>query len=169
MSRAIILTGVTGTGKSTVGRMLAQMLGACFFDADDFHPPDNVAKLTEGVPLTDDDRRAWLERLRDAIRRESVHWPVCVAACSALKESYRELLQESAGEVNFVLLSGSPEMLRQRLQGRFGHFMNPALLESQFATLEAPANALVVDIGPAPETIARSIAARLGLEPLIHD
>ena len=97
MSKAIILTGVTGTGKSTVGRMLAQTLGACFFDADDFHPPANLAKLREGVPLTDDDRIAWLERLRDAIRRESAHWPVCVAACSALKESYRELLQAVGG------------------------------------------------------------------------
>jgi gluconokinase len=160
----LVLMGVSGSGKTTVGKELAHQLGWTFVDADDFHPPANVAKMHRGEPLTDKDRRPWLaaihERLLEAyLRHENV-----VLACSALKHAYRDYLQhEDPDRIYFVYLRGSEELIRQRLAARKGHFMNPALLHSQFETLESPEDAIEVDITPPPHEIAANIRRKLGL------
>lgn len=160
----IILMGVSGTGKTTVGQLLAASLGWSFVEADDFHPAANVAKMQGGTPLDDDDRRPWLAALRDRIdaacgRSESV-----VMACSALKQQYRDELEQGCpGTIRFVYLTGSEELIRSRLEAREGHFMDPALLRSQFDALEPPEGAIRVDVGPSPEQIAADIRRRLDL------
>lgn len=160
----VVLMGVSGSGKTTVGQVLARELGWTFVDADDFHPAANVEKMRRGVPLDDDDRRPWLAALARRIdeardRRENV-----VLACSALKHAYQDYLQhEAPGSVRYVYLSGSEELIRRRLAGRTGHFMNPGLLHSQFETLEPPGDALQVDVTPPPEVIAGEIRRKLGL------
>jgi len=155
----VILMGVTGAGKTTVGRLLAGSLGAEFLDADDFHPPANVAKMRAGTPLDDADRAPWLARL-NALLRSRAQTDV-VLACSALKARYRATLTEGLEAVRLVHLSGSRELLRERLLARRGHYMNPALLDSQLATLEPPAGALVVDIAAPPEAIVRALQRSL--------
>ena len=146
--------GVSGVGKTTVGQALAQQLGWLFADGDDFHPAANVAKMHAGIPLTDADRAPWLQSLRAAIEswigaRQSV-----VLACSALKQSYRDQLV-IAPEVKLVFLQANSAMIAERMAERRGHYMNPALLQSQFDTLEAPHNALSLDAGqPVPQIVA---------------
>lgn len=157
----VVVMGVTGVGKTTVGQLIALRLGARFVDADAFHPPANVAKMRAGIPLDDDDRRPWLAALnallRDAARRdESV-----VLACSALKSAYREQLREGIPALRFVHLAGTHELIAHRLAARSGHYMNPALLDSQFATLERPDDALNFDVGPPPEELADAVYAEL--------
>lgn len=160
----IVLMGVSGSGKTTVGKALARQLGSTFVDADDFHPAANIEKMHRGEPLTDEDRRPWLaaihQRLLEAARRgENV-----VLACSALKHTYRDYLQhEEPDRIYFVYLHGSEELIRQRLAARKGHFMNSGLLHSQFETLEPPENAIVVDIAPPPDEIAANIRRKIGL------
>ncbi|MFO0807908.1 MAG: gluconokinase [Gemmataceae bacterium] len=162
----VVLMGVSGSGKTTVGRILARSLGWPFLDADDYHPAANIEKMTRGVPLDDADRRPWLETLRRLVdeacdRRESI-----VLACSALKHSYQEYIrQDIPTQVRFVYLSGSEELIRRRLAARTGHFMNPALLHSQFEILEPPDASLRVDVAPDPETIVAEIRHRLDLSP----
>jgi len=153
----IILMGVTGAGKTTVGRLLATDLGYEFIDADDYHPPANVAKMRAGEPLTDDDRWPWLERLNEVLRGRAA----AVVACSALKEAYRTVLMRGLPDARLVYLRGTKAAIAARLAERRGHYMNPALLDSQFATLEEPRDAIVVDVDQAPEVIAASIRARL--------
>jgi len=155
----IILMGVTGAGKTTVGRLLASDLGYEFMDADDYHPPANVAKMRAGQPLTDDDRWPWLERLNEVLRGRAA----AVVACSALKESYRTVLMRGLRDARLVYLRGTRALIAARLAERRGHYMNPALLDSQFATLEEPRRAIVVDVDQAPEAIVASIRARLRL------
>jgi gluconokinase len=156
--------GVSGSGKSAVGGLLARQLGWTFLDADDFHPAANIDKMHRGIPLNDEDRRPWLDaierRLKDADKRgENV-----VLACSALKHAYQHYLaQFDPASVRFVYLVGSEELIRHRLAQRKGHFMNPALLHSQFETLEAPEEAVQVDITPPPEVIVAEIRRQLGL------
>jgi gluconokinase len=129
--------GVAGSGKTSVGELLAARLGFPFRDADEFHPPANVAKMSSGVPLEDADRWPWLDAIGAAIR--DAHGEGIVVACSALKRVYRERISKAAGRpVDFVFLDGSLETLRQRIGGRRGHFMPPSLLDSQLATLERP-------------------------------
>jgi gluconokinase len=158
----IILMGVTGSGKTTIGRLLAAQLGWKYFDADDFHSAANIAKMHNGIPLNDEDRMPWLESLSELIRSSLENGENIVLGCSALKESYRAylVLDES---VRLVYLQGSYELIHQRLSERHGHYMNPKLLDSQFETLEEPADALRVDISPSPEEIVKTIREDLNL------
>ncbi len=141
----LVLMGVSGCGKSTVGEALAQALGWPFHDADDFHPEANVAKMAAGQPLTDDDRWPWLDRIAEAMRAVLARGGHAVLACSALKQAYRARIAR-AGDVRFVFLAGDVETIAQRLAARQHRYMPPTLLPSQFATLEEPADALRVDV-----------------------
>ena len=156
----IVLMGVTGSGKSTVGKLLAQQLGWKFFDGDDFHSSANIEKMRRGMPLNDDDRRPWLEAIRESIRQMVERSENAVIACSALKHSYRQMLR-IAGEVVFVYLKANIDTVRERLRNRTGHFMNPDLIQSQFDTLEESEQALRVDASLAPGEIVRRIRTQL--------
>jgi gluconokinase len=160
-----IVMGVTGSGKTSVGRLLAQQLGWEFADADDFHPSANVEKIAHGIPLTDEDRGPWLERLRIQITNWIVNGQNAVLACSALKRTYRQELSVGP-DVIFVYLKGSPELIAQRLRLRRGHFADEKILASQFAALEEPEAAVTVDISQTPEKIVAEIRERLRLESL---
>src|SRR5690348_2486099 len=138
----VIVMGVVGAGKTTVGRLLAEHMGWEFADADDFHSPANVEKIRHGIPLHDDDRRPWLERLRAEIVNWSRQGRNVVLACSALKRSYRQQLKIGP-EVQFVYLKGSASLIASRLRSRPGHFANEQILSSQFADLEEPETAVV--------------------------
>jgi gluconokinase len=158
-----IVMGVTGSGKTSVGRLLAQQLGWEFADADDFHPSANVEKISHGIPLTDEDRGPWLDRLRIQITNWIVNGQNAVLACSALKRTYRQELSVGP-EVRFVYLKGSAELIAQRLRLRRGHFADEKILASQFTDLEEPEAAVTVDISQTPEKIVAEIRERLGLE-----
>ena len=150
----VVLMGVCGCGKTTVGRPLAQELGWTFVDADDLHPPANVAKMAGGIALTDEDRWPWYDRIVLELRRLADQGRHVVLACSALKQAYRDRLAR-AGDVRFVYLKGDAVTIEPRLAGRKGHFMPASLLASQFAALEEPAGAIVVDIAqPAAAQVA---------------
>jgi gluconokinase len=159
----VVLMGVCGCGKTTVGRALAESLGWPFHDADDFHPPANVAKMASGTPLTDDDRWPWLDRLVDEMRRALAGNGHAVIACSALREAYRERLAK-AGDVRFVHLAGDHDTIAARLSTRAHHYMPASLLDSQFAALEPPRNAIIVDVRLSVDEQVQSIRAALGLD-----
>jgi gluconokinase len=158
----VIVMGVVGAGKTTVGRLLAEQLGWEFADADDFHPLPNVEKIRRGIALSDADRQPWLASLRAAIE----HWIAgkrdVVLACSALKLSYRREL-EAGPEIRFVYLKGSAELIAERLRSRQGHFAGEQILASQFADLEEPEAAITVEIGSTPEQIVAEIRQKLGI------
>ena len=160
----VVLMGVSGCGKTTVGRALAEELGWTFVDADDLHPEANVTKMASGMPLTDEDRWPWYERIVLELRRLTSRGERVVLACSALKQAYRDRLAR-AGDLRVVYLKGDAATIEPRLAGRKGHFMPASLLASQLATLEEPADAIVVDIAqPAPAqvaAIARALRAEL--------
>jgi gluconokinase len=169
----IVLMGVAGSGKTTIGMRLASELGWRFLDADDFHPAANIRKMASGQPLDDADRAPWLAALHAELAAEASAGRDVVLACSALKEVYRRVLvgagQQGAGAgaglpVRFVHLKGAPALLRQRLRNRSGHFMRDRLLDSQLETLEEPPGALVVDIAESPRRIVEEIRRGLGLE-----
>jgi gluconokinase len=141
----VVLMGVCGSGKTTVGRALSESLRWPFFDADTFHPPENVRKMAAGEPLTDTDRWPWLDRIATELRSVLARGEHAVLACSALKQTYRDRLA-SAGDVRFVFLEGDYATIAQRLSTRSHEYMPATLLGSQFATLEPPVDALVVDI-----------------------
>lgn len=162
----LVLMGVSGSGKSTVAGVLAGRLGWDFEEGDDLHPAENVAKMAAGHPLTDEDRKPWLEKVAAWIGAHTAARRPGVITCSALKRAYRDLLR---GEhVVFVYLAGTYERIAHRLAARHGHFMPAALLESQFAALEEPGpdeRAITIDIAPGPNEQAEQIIATLGLGP----
>ena len=145
-ARIIIIMGVASSGKTTVGKALAARLGWDFYDADDFHPPANIEKMAGGIPLTDADRLPWLASLHDLIASRLASARPAVLACSALKESYRQALLAGNPGVQMVYLKGDYDLLLARIQDRSGHYMKPAMLQSQFEALEEPSDALIVDI-----------------------
>jgi carbohydrate kinase (thermoresistant glucokinase family) len=159
----IILMGVSGSGKTTVGERLAQALGWRFYDGDQFHPPANVAKMQQGMPLTDEDRWPWLQALRAHIETCMHQGVSAVLTCSALKQAYRECLVIDEAEVKLVYLKGDYDLIHERLAQRRGHFMPPGLLASQFAALEEPERGVVVNIVHPPETIVALIREQLGV------
>ena len=158
----VIVMGVTGAGKTTVGRLLAEESGWEFADADDFHPPENVEKMRQGIPLNDDDRRPWLEHLRNEIARWIATQRNVVLACSALKRSYRQEL-DVGPQVRFVYLKGSEDLIADRLRSRHGHFAGEQILAGQFADLEEPDNALTIEIASTPQQIVDQIRKKLAL------
>ena len=158
----IVLMGVTGSGKTTVGRELARELGWRFYDADDFHPAANVEKMSRGIPLDDRDREPWLDALRELVSVCLARGESAVLACSALKERYREYLLVD-DDVKLVYLKGDEEVIRERLANRQGHFMKASLLDSQFAALEEPERALRVDVASTPKEIIKTIRDGLGV------
>jgi gluconokinase len=161
----VIVFGVSGAGKTTIGKLLAEQLGWQFYEADDFHPRANIEKMRSGRPLTDEDRWPWLELLREQITRSLAAKENPVLACSALKRAYRKRLGVS-DDVKFVFLRGGYERIERQLRRRRGHFMNPALLQSQFADLEEPQpdeDVLTIDLGRSPQELVDEIKARLGL------
>lgn len=159
LPHAIVVMGVCGTGKSTIGIQLADTLGWAYADADDFHPPANVAKMRAGTPLDDEDRAPWLATLRDHLRAH----PRTVLACSALKLRYRDVLRTAATDVRFVYLRGDRELLASRLGSREGHYMPSSLLDSQLAALEepSPTEAIWCDIALSPTAIVESAQNQL--------
>ena len=157
----VIVMGTTGSGKTTIGSLLAKRLGWEFVDADDFHPPSNVEKMKHGIPLTDADREPWLKALHDKIVEWTAEKRSVVLACSALKQSYRDELRASS-DAKFVYLKGSYQLFSERVLARRGHFAKQDLLASQFATLEEPTDAIIVDAAPSPEQIVSEVRLKLG-------
>lgn len=156
--------GVAGSGKTTVGTLLAKRLGWRFIEADDFHSPEEIQHMRAGRPLSDAERQPWLLKLRGVLvdcvaRKESA-----VLACSALKEAYRRQLTVDPESVRFVYLKGAPAVIRQRLRDRSGHFAHENLLASQYATLEEPADALTIAVDDEPEKLAQRISDALSLD-----
>lgn len=161
----IIVMGVSGSGKSTVGKALADKLGAVFLEGDGFHPPANIAKMSSGIPLTDDDRWPWLDALGGAMKTAGDSGSNAVAACSALRRSYRDRLRAILGpDLLFVLLDGRKNLIETRLGRRSGHFMPPGLLDSQFETLERPGadeHAIIADVSQDPQNVVLHVLAEL--------
>jgi gluconokinase len=159
-----IVMGVAGSGKTTVGKALAKKLDWDFFDADDFHPSGNIAKMAAGIPLNDSDRTPWLAALSDLLFSTLKAGRHPVVACSALKESYREQLLDGKDGIEVIYLKGSYDLLLERLSGRQGHFMKPEMLKSQFSTLEEPQNALILDVSmPLNKMLDLVLEKRFGL------
>lgn len=159
----LILMGPMGCGKTAIGKMLAKKLGWPFYDADDFHPKENVEKMRAGIALTDEDRKLWLEKLRANIQRWLKHRQSTILACSALKQAYRDILGVNQSTLRTVYLKGSYELLRKRLEERQHPYMDKNLLRSQLDTLEEPKDGLTVDISATPEIIVGTIIKSLKL------
>lgn len=159
----LVLMGVAGSGKTTIGQKLATQLGWPFRDADAFHPPANIAKMATGIALNDDDRLPWLRSIRDYIDECVAAGQSAVVTCSALRESYRVILTVGRPEVRLVFLAGNFNVILGRLAHRKGHFMKADMLESQFATLETPQNALTIDVAQSPDAIVAEIRTSLRL------
>lgn len=164
---ALVVMGVSGSGKSTISEHLARRLGWRFEDGDGFHPPANVAKMSAGHPLTDQDRRPWLQAIADEIDRVCAAGGRVVFACSALKRAYRDILVHGRGDIRIVLLDGTQNLIADRLAARKGHFMPPGLLASQFETLERPAadeRPFTVSIDAPVEAVVDDIIRQLNMD-----
>jgi gluconokinase len=158
-----IIMGVAGSGKSTIGTLLSRQTGWQFYDGDDFQPPENVQKMSLGIPLTDGDRQSWLLALRALIDEKIANKSNVIIACSALKASYRELLQGKNRDIAWIYLKGDRELLTKRLQQRQNHFMKAEMLASQLGVFEEPNNAAIVSIEQTPQEIATQILDYLQL------
>ena len=156
-----MVMGVAGSGKTTVGELLARQLGWSFYDADAFHPPENIEKMANGIPLTDVDRAPWLAALHALISTSLRENRPAVLACSALKESYRQRLLEDNDGVQVVYLKGSYDLLWSRLSHRKDHYMKPQMLQSQFESLEEPENALTMDVSMPVNALVNEILKQL--------
>lgn len=159
--RFLIVMGVSGCGKTSVGEALAEELGWDFYDADDYHPTENVAKMASGIPLNDSDRAPWLATLHDMISSSLIQNRPGVLACSALKERYRQQLLEGNPNVQIVYLKGSYDLIWSRMSARKDHYMKPHMLKSQFDALEEPTDALMVDISVSVDEIVQEIISTL--------
>jgi 6-phosphogluconate dehydrogenase len=157
----IVLMGVSGSGKTTIGKLLAARLHCPFYDGDDFHPPANITKMAAGIPLTDQDRSGWLQALADLIRGALGRGESGVLACSALKARYRQVLNVDSGKVKFIYLKGGYNIIQARMQARQGHYMLPAMLHSQFEALEEPSGVLTEDVTLPPEEIVQNIMEQI--------
>ena len=158
-----VVMGVTGSGKSTVGAMLAQTIGVEFVEGDEYHSPENVRRMASGSPLTDEDRADWLRSLAARIEEAKKAGNGLVLACSALRRSYRDILRAADPDLTFLFLKGSESLIAGRIAGRRDHFMPPPLLDSQLATLEEPAqdeNVVVCDISRTPQSIVDAVVDR---------
>jgi gluconokinase len=160
--RFLIVMGVSGSGKTSVGKALANHLRWDFYDADDFHPPENVAKMANGIPLDDSDRAPWLTALHDLISSSLKQNKSGVLACSALKERYRQQLMNGHDGVQLIYLKGSYDLIWSRMETRTDHYMKPHMLHSQFETLEEPSHALTVDISLSVEEILKLVIKQIG-------
>jgi gluconokinase len=160
-TRFIIVMGVSGSGKTSVGRSLAEHLGWDFYDADDFHPPENIAKMTKGIPLDDAERVPWLATLHDLIASSLKGGRPGVLACSALKEHYRQQLMDGNQGVLLIYLKGSYDLIWSRMEKRTDHYMKPHMLKSQFEALEEPVTALTTDISSSVEEIVQEILKQM--------
>ena len=163
MAMAIVLMGVSGCGKTRIGEALTQTMGWPFYDGDDYHPKANIDKMSQGMPLNDDDRQPWLEELYKIIREHLDRGIDVIVSCSALKAKYRETLRGDLETVRFVHLAGSAEVIYERLQHRNGHFMKAEMLQSQFADLEIPQDALSVSIDQPVNKVVAEIVEKLNL------
>jgi gluconokinase len=171
MPCVLVVMGVSGSGKSTIGDQLAQRLGWSYEDGDKFHPASNVAKMSAGHPLTDEDRWPWLQAIADEIDRLCESGRHAVIACSALKRAYRDILVHRRSDVRIVFLKGTEALIANRLAQRKGHFMPPGLLTSQFKTLQPPGpdeNPVTVSIEPSVDAIIDDIVRQLGFDPADH-
>lgn len=157
----ILVMGVSGSGKTTVAQKLAESLGYKFADADDFHPQENINKMQNGIALNDKDRLPWLQKMQDIIKQHLSENKNIVITCSALKESYRQMLLVNHESVKLVYLKGSFELIHKRLKERLNHFMSEKLLKSQFDILEEPLDAIKVDISQSLEVIVQKIVEKL--------
>lgn len=157
----VVLMGVSGAGKTTVGKLLSERLSWPLLDADDFHPAANIEKMRSGIALTDEDRWPWLDRLNSLLKEKESKGESALLACSALKQKYRDRLAAGCSDLRWVYLKGSFELIESRLKARRGHYMKAGLLESQFAALEEPVDAITADIDAAPEAIADAVESAL--------
>ena len=160
-----ILMGVSGVGKTTIGQILSDKLGWPLSDADEFHSPASIEKMRNGIPLEDADRWPWLDRMNAMLLEKEGRGESVLLACSALKQVYRDRLAKGTADLRWIYLKGNFDLIRERLEARKGHYMKAGLLESQFATLEEPGNALGVDVNDTPEAIADSILRQLQATP----
>src|SRR5215211_2347181 len=160
-TRFFLVMGVAGSGKTIIGKSLANQLGSDFYDADNFHPPENIAKMASGIPLNDSDRAPWLATLHHLIASSLKADRPGVLACSALKERYRRQLMDGNDEVQLIYLKGSYDLIWSRLQTRTDHYMKPHMLKSQFEALEEPSHALEIDISMSVDNIVLEIISNM--------
>lgn len=159
----LIVMGVSGCGKSTIASMLAEKLGWKYFDGDSFHSPANIAKMSQGIPLNDNDRSDWLAAMTEVIRICIQNDESGTLSCSALKQQYRNQLCVDDSQVKFIYLKGSYEVIKTRMESRPGHYMKPGMLASQFADLQEPSDAIIVDIEKSPIEIVDEVLHRLNI------